>query len=187
MRVHLDVSSERAQELAGKLAKIERTVSSLTEVQKGWLYLMPVFASEVLRALQAGERFVAVDRQWREAMATLDAHQGAVAAIDEPSLAADTLARLEAELEQIQRDLSAYLEERRFRFPRFYFLSNEELYSILAKAESPLLVQPVRARTQHSERPPRRNDCAGGSPEPAAQSQLPKVCIIMVPAFAAPQ
>ena len=137
----------RAQELAGRLRKIERTVVSMTEVQKTWLYLMPVFASEVLRALEAGARFVEVDQKWRKAMARLDALQMVVAAIEEPSLATDTLAHLEEELDEIQKGLGDYLQARRLQFPRFYFLSNDELYSILSEAENPLLVQPVRVKS----------------------------------------
>jgi hypothetical protein len=171
----LDVSRERAQELAGKLGKIERMFTSLTEVQKMWLYLMPVFASEVLRGLQAGARFVEVDKKWREAMATLDAHQIVVAAIDEPSLATDALAHLEQELDQIQKGLGDYVQHRRRQFPRFYFLSEVEVYSILSEAENPLLVQPVRAK---HESPLGRRD-SSLSPEPATPSQL------LIPALAA--
>ena len=54
----------------------------------------------------------------------------------------ETLQKNNSLLDQIQKCLEAYLESKRVIFPRFYFLSNDELLEILAQTRNPLAVQP---------------------------------------------
>ena len=54
----------------------------------------------------------------------------------------DTFQKANVTLEQIQKELEDYLTMKRMAFPRFYFLSNDELLEILAQTKNVQAVQP---------------------------------------------
>jgi hypothetical protein len=49
---------------------------------------------------------------------------------------------MDAKLERVQKSLESYMESKRQRFPRFYFLSADDLLEILGQARDPKNVQP---------------------------------------------
>lgn len=53
----------------------------------------------------------------------------------------DFLPDLEKKLEYCQQSLEAYLEGKRKKFPRFYFVSNPTLLKILSQGSNPVSVQ----------------------------------------------
>lgn len=65
-----------------------------------------------------------------------------VAAICPDKRLLEQLKENRALLELVLKGLSEYLEDKRMAFPRFYFLSDDELLEILAQNRNPLAVQP---------------------------------------------
>lgn len=49
---------------------------------------------------------------------------------------------MSAVLEEIQKALDRYLENKRQIFPRFYFLSNDDVLEILGQSQNPEAMQP---------------------------------------------
>lgn len=68
-----------------------------------------------------------------------------VACVDEAG-ALERFTRANATIERIERALERYLETKRARFPRLYFLSNDELLQILAQTTDPRAVQPYMSK-----------------------------------------
>lgn len=53
----------------------------------------------------------------------------------------EQLNEMNTKLEDIQKSLDMYLETKRQIFPRFYFLSNDDLLEILGQSKNPEAVQ----------------------------------------------
>ena len=53
----------------------------------------------------------------------------------------DFLPDLNRKLEECQQMLETYLEDKRKKFPRFYFVSNQNLLSILSQGSEPTSIQ----------------------------------------------
>jgi len=113
------------------------------KVQAQWLYLEPIFASDDIKKQmpKEAERFAKVDGVFRATVAKcLEDPKVLVFTRTEGLL--DSLKESFDLLELINKGLNAYLEQKRLYFPRFFFLSNDELLEILAETKDPLRVQP---------------------------------------------
>jgi len=88
-----------------------------------------------------GQRFQAVDAAWRGLMRGAVADPRALQALRQAGMLA-SLSECHEQLELIQKGLNDYLEAKRLIFPRFFFLSNDELLEILSETKDPQRVQP---------------------------------------------
>jgi dynein heavy chain 2 len=46
-----------------------------------------------------------------------------------------------SQLERCQKALNDFLEEKRNKFPRFYFLGDDDMLEILGQSQNPLIIQ----------------------------------------------
>ncbi|XP_055452394.1 dynein axonemal heavy chain 6 [Psammomys obesus] len=133
----------RVDDWQKQLSLFNQTLEEWLNCQRNWLYLESIFnAPDIQRQLPAeAKMFLQVDKSWKEIMRKVNRLPNALRAATQPGLL-ETFQNNNALLDQIQKCLEAYLESKRVIFPRFYFLSNDELLEILAQTRNPQAVQP---------------------------------------------
>ena len=134
---------ERIEDWNNKLSIVSDLLEEWIAVQRAWLYLEPIFASpDIIKQLpQESKRFLTVDKNWRTALASATRNPNCL-----KFCANEKLLRQFQEsnkfLDLVSKGLSDYLETKRGGFARFYFLSNDELLSILSETKDVSAVQP---------------------------------------------
>ncbi|XP_022090728.1 dynein heavy chain 6, axonemal-like isoform X2 [Acanthaster planci] len=126
-----------------KLNVFSRTLDEWMNCQRNWLYLEQIFlAPDIQRQLPSEAKlFAAVDKSWKDIMRRTEDRPNALRAAVAPGVL-EILQTNNSNLEKIHKCLEDYLETKRLVFPRFYFLSNDELLDILAQSKNPDAVQP---------------------------------------------
>ncbi|XP_060831781.1 dynein axonemal heavy chain 1-like [Bombus pascuorum] len=110
---------------------------------RDWMYLEPIFTSEDIKVQLPVEtrKYNAMERNWRRIMKNAYENPYVIKICPDINLL-ESLQECQSLLEVVQKGLSNYLEMKRRIFPRFYFLSDEELLEILAQAKNVQAVQP---------------------------------------------
>ncbi|XP_069502374.1 dynein axonemal heavy chain 2 [Ambystoma mexicanum] len=126
-----------------RLSLILEVVEMILTVQRQWLYLENIFLGEDIRKQlpQESAEFDDINANWKSIMDRINKDNNALRATQYPGLL-DKLGAMNTVLEGIQKSLDMYLETKRHIFPRFYFLSNDDLLEILGQARNPEAVQP---------------------------------------------
>ncbi|KAF0689476.1 Aste57867_19083 [Aphanomyces stellatus] len=113
------------------------------KVQTLWMSLESVFTGgDIAKQMPLeAKKFAKIDKDWIKLMAKAS-ETGNVVVCCSNEMLKSTLPILYGELEKCQKSLEGYLEQKRNRFPRFYFVSNPFLLQVLSKGSDPLAVQP---------------------------------------------
>ncbi|XP_048221841.1 dynein axonemal heavy chain 2 isoform X1 [Perognathus longimembris pacificus] len=125
------------------LSLILEVIEMVLTVQRQWMYLENIFMGEDIRKQLPNESalFDQVNNNWKSILDRMSKDNNALRSTHYPGLL-DTLIEMNTILEDIQKSLDMYLETKRHIFPRFYFLSNDDLLEILGQSRNPEAVQP---------------------------------------------
>lgn len=140
---HIGSLKSRVEEWIRQLDLFAKTFEEWQLCQQSWIYLEAIFsAPDIQRQLpHEAKMFVVVDKSWKEIMRHVSKFPLAMPAMTQNGYF-EVFKKNNSLLDQITRCLEAYLEVKRVAFPRFYFLSNDELLEILAQTKNPHAVQP---------------------------------------------
>jgi dynein heavy chain 2 len=130
--------ADKATIWESRLADLDEYLRNLNTVQRKWVYLEPIFSRGALPAEQS--RFDRVDEEFYAIMMSIQRDNRVVSIVSYPGIR-DILVTLVDQLERCQKALSEFMEEKRSKFARFYFLGDEDLLEILGQAKNPSVIQ----------------------------------------------
>ena len=121
------------------LAQISETLEMLMIVQSKWGYLESIFTGQqdIMKQLsQEHTVFQAVNAGFKEELERIFKIKNAKESLIIKGLD-KKLEDMDEKLEHIQKNLDDYLKLKRQNFPRFFFLSNEDLLEIMGQSKDP--------------------------------------------------
>ncbi|XP_046821789.1 dynein axonemal heavy chain 2 [Vespa crabro] len=126
------------------LSTVGEVLEMVLSVQRSYFYMDNIFSSEDIRKQLPKEShdYDKLTLSWVQITSRMAGHRLALPATHVPPGLLEVLNKLNENLETLQRALEQYLETKRYVFPRFYFISNDDLLEILANSRKPELIQP---------------------------------------------
>ncbi|XP_054461370.1 dynein axonemal heavy chain 2-like [Anoplopoma fimbria] len=126
-----------------RLSQVLEVIEMILTVQRQWIYLENIFQGKDIREQLPHEckDFEDFSSSWKTVMSQLHKDHNALQGTHHPGLP-EKLSVMSAKLEEIQKALDMYLESKRQIFPRFYFLSNDDVLEILGQSQNPEAIQP---------------------------------------------
>ena len=125
------------------LNRVGKVLELITSVQKQWLYLMNIFKDADIQRQLANEfkSFHDIDREYREWVRIIRDQPRVYQIAAQNEEAIKSLTSWDKRLEAIQKALEIFLMGKRTQFPRFFFLSNDDLIEILSLGKDPVGLQ----------------------------------------------
>jgi len=126
-----------AETLKKHISLLSDTIDEWLMCQKNWRYLKNIFSGpEIKRSLpDATTKFLQVDKYFTELMKRTARGTNCLKTVKQYPQTFDLLVENNKKLDEVQKNLEQYMELKRSSFPRFYFLSDDELIDILAKSK----------------------------------------------------
>nr|XP_020476144.1 LOW QUALITY PROTEIN: dynein heavy chain 2, axonemal [Monopterus albus] len=126
-----------------RLSQVLENTEMILTVQRQWIYLENIFQGKDIREQlpQDCKEFEDISCNWKIIMGQLNKDNNALQGTHHPGLL-EKLTEMNAKLEEIQKALDMYLETKRQIFPRFYFLSNDDVLEILGQSQNSEAMQP---------------------------------------------
>lgn len=121
-----------------KLGRVDAVVNEWLKVQKNWRILVNIFvgSDDIRQQLPEDTKvFETVHGQFTEMMIAAHESPLIIEACNEGRKTA--LVEMSAKIKKCEKALNDYLEQKKKVFPRFYFLSNQSLLTILSNGQNP--------------------------------------------------
>jgi len=125
------------------LGRISEIVEMLLQVQRKWIYLESIFigSDDIAKQLpMEAKLFGEVNTVFKKMMRRVHDDPNAVRACSFEGMLGQAT-EMDDKLDAIQKSLDKYLETKRVIFPRFYFVSDDDLLEILGQSRDPNNVQ----------------------------------------------
>ena len=121
-----------------KFSNLDEWLTNLNLIQRKWVYLDPIFSRGALPSEQS--RFKKIDDEFRNILTTLDTNKR-VATIFTIMGIQNTLNMLIDQLEKCQKALNDFLEDKRNKFARLYFIGDDDLLEFLANCKDRVVIK----------------------------------------------
>jgi dynein heavy chain len=145
-------ASKYVRAIKDQVAKWEKDLNTIMDtidqwmiVQRKWMYLESIFGNDDIKQQlpEEAKKFGKTDISFQKIMASTNGNPIVLNACVKADSGQrfDDLKSISLELDKCQKSLSNYLEGKQMAFPRFYFISNDDLLLILGSSD-PKAIQP---------------------------------------------
>ena len=121
--------AEKGDQWESRLITLDGLINNLNSVQRKWAYLEPIYSNN--KGFSRDQTFATISREFLDIMKSITSDPHVIRVLRFANLSGK-LKEIESVLMSCQKKLSVFMEESRNRFPRFYFLADDDLLLVLA-------------------------------------------------------